>query len=158
MLRIYRVTKSKHVATAWTGEGARQFGGRWNHPGTPCVYCSQSLALAALEMLVHLQADQLLDAYSWAWVDVAPAQVRDAPLASLPTGWDSEPATGASRDVGTDWLRRRTSVALRVPSAIIPAECNVLLNPDHPDFAALARGPFAPFKFDPRLLKQAATP
>lgn len=153
MLRVYRITKTKHLASAWTGEGARLNGGRWNNPGVPCVYCSTSLALAALEMLVHLESAAPLDAYSWAWIEVDPAHVLDASAAALPPGWESQPATNASREFGTEWLQQGKSVALRVPSAIISAEHNVLLNPLHRGFAALNRGPFHPFKFDPRLMK-----
>ncbi|QOV89890.1 RES family NAD+ phosphorylase [Humisphaera borealis] len=153
MIRVYRIVKPRYEASAWTGEGASKNGGRWNHPGTPCVYCGGSLALTSLEMLVHLESADVLQAYRVAWIDVDPAQVRDTPVAILPADWDAEPATNASRDFGTAWLAARQTVALRVPSVILPAEHNILLNPRHPDFAALARSAFQPFNFDPRLLK-----
>lgn len=102
-------------------------------------------------MLVHLDRKELLEAYSWAWIEVDPSQVREVSAASLPSDWAREPATSASRDFGTDWLKMGASVALRVPSVIVHAEHNILLNPAHADFIGLARGEFEPFRFDQRL-------
>ena len=153
MIRVYRIVKPKHEAGAWTGEGAARYGGRWNHPRAPCVYCGGSLALAALELLVHLEAADVLKAYRAAWIELDPSRVRDVAPAELPVGWDDEPTTHVSRDLGTDWLYEGATVALRVPSVVVPAEYNVLLNPRHSDFPALIRGRFEPFRFDPRLAK-----
>lgn len=52
--RAWRIVKEKHAATAFSGEGARLYGGRWNSVGTSLVYTSGTKALAALESLVHL--------------------------------------------------------------------------------------------------------
>ena len=88
-----------------------------------------------------------------AWIDLDPSQIRDLPPADLPAGWDAEPATRVGRDLGTAWLDAAETVPLRVPSVVVPAEHNVLLNPRHPGYPALTRGPFGPFRFDPRLAK-----
>jgi RES domain-containing protein len=42
---------------------------------------------------------------------------------------------------------------LVVPSAIVPQERNVLLNPAHRDFRVIRRGAPEPFSFDPRMWK-----
>ena len=60
IVSAWRITKRKHARDAFTGEGAREFGGRWNNPGTAIVYTAQSQSLAALEMLVHLDSSELL--------------------------------------------------------------------------------------------------
>lgn len=54
---------------------------------------------------------------------------------------------------GTDWARSDRSVAVGVPSVIIPTENNILLNPSHPDFARVAVAEPSRFRFDPGLLK-----
>ena len=51
---VYRITNPKH--TKLDGEGARIYGGRWNHPGHPLVYAAESRSLAILETRVHLTA------------------------------------------------------------------------------------------------------
>ena len=63
MVSAWRIVKQKHKRSALSGEGARRFGGRWNSPGVSVVYLAQSQALAALEMLVHLDAAELLRSY-----------------------------------------------------------------------------------------------
>ncbi len=55
-LSVWRLVKAKHAAEAFSGEGARRFGGRWNERGTAIVYLGGSLSLAALEIFVHLTA------------------------------------------------------------------------------------------------------
>ena len=116
-IRVHRIVKPRHEAGAWSGEGASEHGGRWNHPGTPCVYCGGSLSLAALEMLVHLEAADILNAYRTAWIQLDEAQIRDFAAEDLPVGWDQEPATHASRDLGTQWLHgaRRSRSACPAP-------------------------------------------
>ena len=63
-LSAWRITKQKHAKSAFSGEGARIYGGRWNSPGTPIIYTAQSQALAVLEVLVHLDSPELLKRYS----------------------------------------------------------------------------------------------
>jgi RES domain-containing protein len=71
-------------------------------------------------------------------------------FAALPTSWRSYPPPDAVKDVGTAWLRKRASAALRVPSAIIPEEHNVVLNVDHIDFGRIEFGPPSKFIFGVR--------
>ncbi|MBI5171468.1 MAG: RES domain-containing protein [Candidatus Melainabacteria bacterium] len=52
------------------GEGARLFGGRWNSPGLPAIYTSSHLSLAALELLVHLNFDNLPADLVWLKIEV----------------------------------------------------------------------------------------
>ena len=140
-----------------SGAGAKATGGRWNAAGIACVYASESRALACLETIVHLNAGGLpLNRYLVAVTipdDVwAAALVMSA--GSLPVGWDAEPAGRASIAFGTDWLRAERSALLVVRSVIVPEECNVVFNPQHP-----ACGQITAVKvrkwwvYDPRLTK-----
>jgi RES domain-containing protein len=73
--------------------------------------------------------------------------------AALLPGWDATPPD-VSVGFGSDWARERRSVALRVPSVIIPSEPNYMLNPEHPDFhRAVSVGPAQKFAFDQRLMR-----
>jgi RES domain-containing protein len=146
-----RLIKSKHLAIAFDGEGARQYGGRWNSPGTAVVYTAQSESLAALELLVHLQSSQLLMSYS-----VIPVEFNDRLLevvgpATLPRDWRYYPAPSILQEVGDRWAFEQRSVVLQVPSAIVSDEVNYVLNPRHPGFAKITIGKPKSFKFDPRL-------
>ena len=156
MLVAWRITKTKRVATAFDGEGARRSGARWNSVGTPMVYTSASVALATLEILVHLEDSSVLPHYSVLPVEFEEAVVSVLDVTSLPENWRDAMAPVALQQIGDAWIKARDSVVLRVPSVIVPTEDNYLLNPRHPDFSALKFGPPQPFDFDSRLFK--ATP
>lgn len=130
--------------------GSYLYGQRWNRPGSRIVYLSEHLSLAALEVIVHAAAYRDLGRYLAYRVEFEPAQAEDL-AAELPADWsDVEPAVAAQR-LGTDWAAGGSSLLLRVPSAVIPHEHNLLLNPEHPAYAdMLLEGPL-PFRFDPRL-------
>ena len=141
------------MTTAFDGEGARLYGGRWNSAGRRVVYTSETQALAALEMLVHLQASRLLLAYSVIRVRFTRDLVESVAQSSLPENWRSYPPPAALRVLGDDWIEGEGSPVLRVPSAVVRDEHNFLINPAHPLFSQLEVGEPEPFVFDARLLE-----
>lgn len=149
----WRITKRKHTKQAFDGGGARKYGGRWNSPGAAVVYTAESQSLAVLEMLVHLDGPDLLQQYVLIPVEIEEAFVRRLSDADLPKNWRSDPAPRGLRSIGDEWVRVGSSSVLQVPSALLPAESNFLLNPNHPDFKKLGIGESIPFQFDPRLAK-----
>jgi RES domain-containing protein len=147
----WRITKRKHARNAFTGEGAREFGGRWNNPGTAVVYTAQYQSLAALEMLVHLDSSELLQKYVLIGLEFDESLVKRVEPSELPKQWRSEPPAPAVRSIGDEWVIAGTSAVLQVPSALVPDEANFLLNPKHKDFAQVTFGKPLAFRFDPRL-------
>ncbi|MEO5728372.1 MAG: RES family NAD+ phosphorylase, partial [Byssovorax sp.] len=121
--------------------------------GTAMVYLGESISLCALEVLVHLQATGPLDAYSLIRVDYESSHIEDVDLAVLPAQWTESPPPPEVQQLGDDWVVKSSCLLLRVPSAIIPNESNVLLNPNHPAFSELKLSPPTPFRFDSRLFK-----
>lgn len=153
-LHLWRIVARRYRGRAYDGEGARLHGGRWNHPGTPAAYASPHLSLATLELFVHLDPDVMPDDLVAVPARLpAEAAVETLPGSSLPGDWRVYPAPEAVQDLGTAWLRGATAVALLVPSVVLPEEHNVLLNPQHPDFARLTVDEARPFAFDPRMWK-----
>jgi RES domain-containing protein len=151
VIRCWRITKHKHFATAFSGGGARKYGGRWNSPGTAIVYTAGTQSLAALEMLVHLDSAGLLQDYILIGVEIEESSIQNLDRAKLPDDWRTDPPPPALRKIGDEWVAGVTSVALRVPSALVPDESNVLVNPAHSDFAKLVIGKPISFSFDTRL-------
>jgi RES domain-containing protein len=151
MITAWRIVKRKQVRAAFTGEGARLYGGRWNSAGVAIVYTAESPSLAALEMVVHLDSSQLLDNYMLFEVRIGERLVSQVDLSQLPKNWRADPSPVDVREVGDTWARTGTSVVLQVPSVIIQSEHNFLINPRHPDFRKLVIGEPSPFRFDPRL-------
>jgi len=151
-MRVWRICKAEHVTAAFTGEGAMLYAGRWHHPGTPLVYCSESRALAALEQLIHLHRNRLPPSFICFPVEIPDdLAIREVGIEELPVEWRRQPGPPALRDIGTRWAEAGETVVLRVPSAVVPGEHNFLLNPRHPDFGRLVIGDPKPFAFDERL-------
>jgi RES domain-containing protein len=154
MLTVYRIVKTKYAATAFDGEGAFRFGGRWNSRGTRVIYTAGSLALAALEMLVHLDDDELLISYSFVAANIPPPLILPVPsFHSLPKHWQASPAPVALQNIGDAWVRATASAVLEVPTSVIPLEMNYLLNPAHPEYAQIHMEKPQRFVFDERLRK-----
>lgn len=142
------------------GEGARLSGGRWNSPGVPVLYAASHLTLALLEQLVHFESAELPGRYRAFVIDLpASAGIETAEAAP-----DMVDDTKACRRVGDDWAHSRRSIALVIPSVLVPAtlspgdvptlERNVMLNPLHAR-AAEWRVTETSFRIDPRLASRA---
>jgi RES domain-containing protein len=141
-----------YEATDLSGTGAKLSGGRWNRPGTPLVYASSSIALACLETLSHLDSGDLpLNRYL-VRIQVPAAIWNKAMQLEPSVGWDATPAGKVSLDAGTKWVAGRQSVLLKVPSAIVAEEANILINSEHPDATRLKAAKVRKFLYDSRLL------
>ena len=130
------------------GDGARRAGGRWNSPGRPAVYTSESLALCLAESLVHLPGT-LPRGYMSFKVFVPDDAVEVLDPTSLTEGWQSD--LSFTRTIGDRWLSAQRSLALAVPSVVLPESTNVLLNPMHQRANELRVVDQQPFRFDVRL-------
>ncbi len=148
-ITVFRIVKRKHAARAFTGDGAKLAGGRWNSPGIAVVYASATLSLAALEILVHVDSPAILDNYLAYEIQLDDTMIERP--TRLPTDWKVEPPPRSTQRIGDRWLEELRSVAFQVPSAVIPSEWNYAMNPNHPDFGQIRIGRPKRFKFDPRL-------
>ena len=150
-MQAFRIVKKRHVLPAFSGDGARMFGGRWNRPGVPMVYSAQTRALAALEALAHYAGAERQIAFVTFAIEVPDALVLHLATADLPADWRREEPGASTQDLGSAWQFAGSSVALLVPSVLIPQEFCLLLNPEHPDARkVMVRYP-EPFQFDDRL-------
>ena len=153
MPQAWRIVKERHANDAWDGEGARLYGGRWNSPGVPAVYASESRALATLEVLAGLQTNSPLPAYVLIPAEFDDSLVLEVELKEVPADWRTHPPPPSTQQLGDVWIGEGRSAVLRVPSALVPKESNYVLNPRHPDFSAIRIGEAEPISIDPRLLK-----
>jgi RES domain-containing protein len=156
MIHAWRITKARHAATAFTGGGAKAYGGRWNSPGTAVVYTAGSISLAILEMLVNMQTQDLMRHYVIFPVAFDHRLMTTVNPAALPPAWRRSPSPASVQRVGDAWVAGSGSAVLRLPSVIVPSEWNYLLNPAHPDFASCTIGLKQQIKLDPRLSKPPA--
>ena len=156
MINAWRLVRKRRLPDAFTGEGARFGGGRWNHVGTPVVYVSETLSLAALELFVHFpRRDSKLSRSLLAIPVEIPDSLKiiEVSMKSLSSDWRVSPPSNSTKDIGTEWAQKGSSPILRVPSALIPGEHNLLLNPKHRDFVKIKIGKPQPFGLDERVWK-----
>jgi len=145
-----------YLAEDISGTGAKISGGRWNWPGLPVVYCADTQSLCCLETLVHIGTGGLPLSRRLIQVNIPDPIWRTRKIhtvATLPTGWDANPADRSSKDFGTQWLKDMESAVMAVPSVISPADFVVLLNPLHPDATAITANDLDAWKYDLRLFK-----
>jgi RES domain-containing protein len=149
--RIVRADRAKH---AFTGDGSRLLGGRWNSRGVAVIYASEHESLAALELLVHTMPLSPLDRFLSFRIEWNERLTEHFPVTQLPTDWNSEVPTIATQRIGDDWVRSGRSVALALPSLLSTSELNFLLNPNHREFKKVKIGRPIEYRFDPRLLSR----
>ena len=146
-VRIYRIIEPRQASEPFSGPGS-DGGGRWTSPRTPGVYASMTPATAMLEYLVHLEG-----ATPASLLMATASLPRESILAQLelPDDWPQRPYRRSVRQIGDDWSKAQRSLALRVPSAVCPDECNVIVNPQHRDFVKLEIDQLKPITLDARL-------
>jgi RES domain-containing protein len=150
MRSAWRIVRAARVRNAFTGEGSRFYGGRWNSHGVSVIYLSEHESLAALELFVHimpLSATERYFCFRVEWDDKLTEYLKNPP-----PRWNAEPPTSVSKQIGDEWVRSGRSVALALPSLLSTSELNFLLNPNHPDFKKIKINPPIEYRFDSRLV------
>lgn len=150
----WRLTTQRAIEKAFSGQGARRAGGRWNGKGIPLVYAADSLSLAALEVLVHFDVDIAPLRYHAFRVEIPDDAVHVLSTRSLPRNWRAIPPAQQTMKLGSEWADGMRSLALAVPSVIIPTQQNILINPRHPRFGEIRIASPRGFSFDRRLIEE----
>jgi RES domain-containing protein len=143
---LWRVSRHRDLK----GAGGLSAPGRWHERGLPVVYLAESPAGALLEACVHTSANDVPPKYTMLSVlveDRIPLEELD--LRKLPAGWPQQ--EDITRQLGSAWLREGWSALFRVPSALVPATFNVMLNPLHRHAAKLRIQSAVRYPFDPRI-------
>ncbi|WP_167002657.1 RES family NAD+ phosphorylase [Comamonas sp. Tr-654] len=151
---FFRIGKEtpRYQATDMSGKGGLYVGGRWHEEGNPCLYAAGSVALAVLETLVHYEDHGLPALRKLVEYQIPMSLVRQGENVVLPPHWDDMPTSTAAQKVGTEWLRSKRGLLLFVPSVIVKAEANVVINTMHPDLALIKTIDRGAWTYDSRLL------
>lgn len=129
--RVWRITNKRYADSAFSGEGARLWGGRFNSPKTPAVYTSSSISLALLEILVQTNDRSNLEKMILFHADIPINLIQIPSPDQLPEQWDHIPVSKASQLYGDEWISNKKLPALRIPSVVVPLEFNYVINPQH---------------------------
>lgn len=137
---------------AFSGAGAAKYPGRWNHRGQRVVYCSDTLAGACLETLVHLRPlPRRFPPSVYFHLELEDALLEKPASGDLPETWRAAVVPNETRDFGAAFLESQRAAALIVPTVIIPEGCTAVINPFHPRFKLGSISGPHPFFYDPRL-------
>jgi RES domain-containing protein len=149
-MTVYRFTKEVYSHNI-SGKGAKQWGGRWNSPGLAVVYTSCSISLSLLELFVYQSSYEEILVNSLMKINVPDIFVQAISANSLKRNWQHD--IDYCRFIGNEFLQNNKSLMLKVPSAIIPEEYNILINPRHTAFKECSLISSGIFEFDSRLFK-----
>ena len=150
-IRGWRLVLEERRDQAFEGIGSSKFGGRWNHKGYAAVYAGRCASLAVLEVFVQGALDRLatkqflIIGFTLDIPRYEQLYVRD-----LPAGWRQSPPPQSTKDLGTEWLKSGSSPALIAPSAVVPQDASLIINPRHPDLR-IKDVEAESFEFDPRM-------
>ena len=154
MIKLFRIATSEHISDI-SGTGARIYGGRWNHQGYPVVYASDSRSLAVLEFLVHVPMALAPENLSILEINISKTvEIESVNESQLPLNWRDYPAPEQLANIGTRWLKSKSSLLLEIPSAVVEKEVNILINPLHEDIKNVSLISIEKFSFDPRLIRK----
>ncbi|MFC3031533.1 RES family NAD+ phosphorylase [Pseudoalteromonas fenneropenaei] len=154
---MYRLTQKRFADTPFNPLGAKLYGGRWNSKGTEALYFAESESLCVLEVFVHINNDpELINQYDLYRIDVPESLIVKLDNEDLPSNWRSIPFGDQTQEIGDQFIKidEPEFAVLQVPSTISPRDKNYLVNPNHPDMAAIfAQAEKLDFSFDQRIFK-----
>jgi RES domain-containing protein len=148
-MRLWRISAHADLS----GDGGLLASGRWHRRGRRIVYLTDHPASALVEVLVHLEVDpeDLPENYRLLGIDI-PDDVAFHPIeVDEFAEWRDIP--DFTETLGEFWLNLNHTALARVPSAIVPATVNWLLNPAHPEAAKARIAEAIPVAFDRRLFR-----
>lgn len=154
-MNVYRITKKKY-SNELVSSGLAN---RWNDKGEDVIYASETRSLACLENIVHRSGLIRSDSYC-TMVIYIPDELLFSTinLDDLPDDWNSTELCTRCQQLGSDWFKSKSTALLRVPSAVIPEEYNIVINTKHADFKKIKLITTLPFYFDKRLVVKSPMP
>jgi RES domain-containing protein len=152
-MQLWRLCRKAFAKQPLSGEGGLYASARWHTTPRRVAYASHSLALACLEVLVHLDPELMPRDMVAVAIDVPEeVEITELTISDLPKSWRRYPAPRSLQRLGDAWLDGGESAVLRVPSVVVPNELNYLINPLHHDARRIKVVAKSLFSFDPRLL------
>ncbi len=148
---VYRLSKKKYCEDL-SGKGAELIGRRWNSKGVAMLYTAESRALCVLEIAVHMPLGLLPDDFFMITIELPEnALITQISTKVLPHDWNNFPNGTATQEIGNQFVSENKFLAMKVPSAAVQGDNNVLINPRHPMFGKVKIKEISPFTFDDRL-------
>lgn len=153
-MRVFRLSR-KRFSDNLSGKGAAKYGNRWNSKGTEMIYCAANRALAMAEVAVHVNPAILPSDFMMLEIDIPKTiTIQQMEENKLPYNWAIFPHLLSSQKIGGNFIAENKFAVLKVPSAVVKGDYNLLLNPFHPDFKKIEIVDSYEFLFDRRLFRR----
>lgn len=150
---VYRLANKKYSKDL-SGIGAEITGGRWNFKGTRVLYTADSRALCTAEIAVHTPIGVMPKDYYLITIDIPDCEnVYQVNSKDLPVDWRKFPYSKTTQDLGERFITKNENLYIKVPSAVVKGDFNILINPQHNDFDKVSIISVEKFDFDERLFK-----
>lgn len=147
---VYRISREPY-ANDLSGSGSMLYGGRWNTKGKAALYTAGSIALAMLEVAVHINPNKAPQDFKLVKIQVHSVLIQKVKVEELNLGWRESPPSQFTQDIGDEFLMKKSHFILEVPSVVVPDEYNYIINPSHHEFLNVEIILIEPISFDSRL-------
>lgn len=150
---VYRLARKKYSDDI-SGSGAELTGGRWNYKGTRMLYTSDSRALCTAEIAVHTPVGIIPRDYVLITIDLPDdVEYQEINDDELSKDWKRFPHSQSTQEIGDNFIKNNKYLFIKVPSAVVQGDYNVLINPSHRLFNSVEILKIENFDFDERLFK-----
>ncbi len=150
---VYRLA-SKKYSNDLTGIGAEITGGRWNFKGTRVIYTADSRALCMAEITVHTPVGIMPKDYFMITIEIPDyTKITQLDVKLLPQGWRRFPYLRFTQELGDNFINKNEVLYIKLPSAVVQGDYNILINPQHSDFYKVKILKVEDFDFDERIFK-----
>lgn len=151
-MKVFRISNAQYIRDI-SGTGAKLFGGRWNSKGQSLLYTAEHRSLSALEVLVHLNKNELPNDLKLLTLEIPEDSYKIIELKNFKSIQKKRNNQRIFQEIGDKWILENESLCLKVPSVVINEEFNILLNPNHELFEKVKIENVKDFYFDKRLLE-----
>ncbi|VAW23756.1 hypothetical protein MNBD_BACTEROID01-512 [hydrothermal vent metagenome] len=150
---VYRLA-SKKYSNDLTGIGAEITGGRWNLKGTRELYTADSRALCMAEIAVHTPIGIMPKDYFMITIEIPDySQITELKVKQLPKDWRKFPYLKLTQELGDSFINKNEVLYIKVPSAVVQGDFNILINPQHLDSDKVKILQIEEFDFDERIFR-----
>lgn len=152
-MEVFRLARRK-FAQPLSGKGAALKGARWNSIGVELIYTASNRSLAMAEVAVHLTLATIPNDYVMLTIFIPNTiSIKKISTKDLPANWNTFPYTNETQLVGNKFVFDNKFCVLQIPSVVTQGDCNLLINPSHPDFKKIKIKNIENFPFDKRIFK-----
>lgn len=145
---VYRIVHKRYADSLF----ASGMEGRWNSGGKKVLYTAESISLAYLETLAHRKGLGFNKDFRIMVIEVPNNKgIQTVESSDLSKAWRDFRNYSDCQKIGNAWFDADEKLCLKVPSAVVPENWNVVINTFHKEFKKVKLIDVLDFEPDDRL-------